>query len=236
MTQQAVPIAALVNLARFHREHEKYYTVAPIREAEEIARVAQAIKALADRWNTTLVDKPDGVRPHYTGCEDLNDPAAIELCGVLFLEGEGEPAELRRIKALLHERSVQCQDVGSWLAEAMTESWQAASALLPVRPLADLLGDRHRIIANNSLAASMSRLAGQCLGRAAELLEAVELTPAAIRADLAGPRWYPGYLYSAAVLLDRSVDLALTSTTLTRDSEPSWRAWLNRVESLSIPD
>ena len=59
---------------------------------------------------------------------------------------------------------------------------------------------------------------------------------AAIRGDLAGPRWYPGYLYSAAVLLDRSVDLALTSTTLTRDSEPSWRAWLGRVERLRIPD
>jgi len=232
MTQQALPLDALANLARFHREHEKYYAVAPIRDAAELGRLAQTVKGLADRWSTVEVQPPDGPRPPYTGCEDLNDTAVIELSGVLFLEGGGEPAELAALKGGLRARAAQYEQAGAWLTEAMTVSWRSAAGLLPVRPLGDLLGERHRIIANNSLAAAMSTLVGSLLGRAADLLDQLDLTPEGVRADLAGPRGYPGYLYSAALLLDRAIDLAVTSTTLTRDSEPAWRAWQARVAAL----
>jgi hypothetical protein len=65
-----------------------------------------------------------------------------------------------------------------------------------------------------------------------DILDTLDLTPDGVRADLSGPRLTPGYLYSAAMLLDRAADLAVTSTALTRDSEPAWRAWSARVESL----
>ena len=33
----------------------------------------------------------------FEGAEDLNDAAALQLDGVLFMEGEGEPTEIGRL-------------------------------------------------------------------------------------------------------------------------------------------
>jgi hypothetical protein len=65
------------------------------------------------------------------------------------------------------------------------------------------------------------------------LREAMCFEPQRVRADLSGARTTAGFLYSAAELLDRAVDLLVTSTTLTRDSERSWRTWSERVDTLS---
>jgi len=173
----ALPLDALANLAHFHREHEKYYSLAPIRDAEEILRASQTLKALADRWSTVESHPLDGPEPPYTGCEDLNDQAAIETSGVLFMEGGGEPAELLRLKADLRSRAATSEQTGSWLSDAMHISWQSAGALVHVTPLADLLGERHRIIANNLQAADMARLGAALMNRAADILDAVDLTP-----------------------------------------------------------
>ena len=61
-----------------------------------------------------------------------------------------------------------------------------AAALVDIDGLGDLLGERHRIIANDWLAANM-RLIATLLDRAADILDQVDFTPAALRADLAGP-------------------------------------------------
>ena len=226
------PTEALLNLARYHREHEKHYAIAPVRDAEVILRASRTLKALADRWSRAEALLSDQARPAFSGCEDLNDTTAIETLGVLFLEGAGEPAELIRLKQDLRARAEGSQQAGSWLAEAMGTSWESAGALLHIPHLADLLGERHRIIVNNWLAASMSQLTATVVHRAADILDVVDFTPDALRADLTGPRTSPGYLYSAAELLDRAADLAVVSTTLTRDSEPAWRAWQARVEAI----
>ncbi|SDO69666.1 hypothetical protein SAMN04515671_1733 [Nakamurella panacisegetis] len=227
-----VPVAALRNLAHFHREHEKFYAIEPLRRAEAVLRASRTLKALADRWSRTDLRPAAGGGPAYTGCEDLNDPTAIETSGVLFMEGTTEPAELTQLKHDLRSQAMSGEQTGAWLKDAMTASWDSAGALLRVSPLAELLGERHRIIANNWLAADMSRLSAALLNRAADILEAVDFTPGGLRTDLAGPRVTPGYLYSAALLLDRSADLSVTSTTLTRDSEPAWRQWQARVDTL----
>ena len=233
MPSRQLPLDALANLAHFHREHEKYYAIAPLRQAEDVLRASRTLKALADRWSSLDVRRDGGtVAPAYSGCEDLNDPTAIETSGVLFMEGAFAPAEITQLKDDLRTQATGGEQTGAWLKEAMGVSWQSAGALLQVPPLADLLGERHRIIANNWLAADMSRLAAALLQRAVEILDAVDFTPSGLRTDLAGPRTTPGYLYSAAMLLDRAADLAVTSTTLTRDSEPAWRAWQARVETL----
>ena len=233
MPIRQLPLDALINLAHFHREHEKYYAIAPLRQAEDVLRASQTLKALADRWSSLDVRAHHSTAaPAYAGCEDLNDATAIETSGVLFMEGPSEPAEITKLKDDLRTQATGGERTGAWLKEAMGVSWQSAGALLQVPPLADLLGERHRIIANNWLAADMSRLAATSLQRAVEILDAVDFTPSGLRADLAGSRTTPGYLYSAAMLLDRAADLAVTSTTLTRDSEPAWRAWQTRVESL----
>lgn len=230
--EHSPPLDVLVNLARLHREHEKFYAAEPLRDAEAVLRWSRVLKSLADRWERTRVvpGPADGVP--FAGCEDLNDNTAIETGGVLFLEGGGEPAELTRLKEDLAARSRAAEQGGAWLSQAMTAAWELALTLLNVPQFADLLGDRHRIIANNTLAADLSRLVGMLLRRAVDILAVVDFAPGALRADLAGPRRVPGYLYSASELLDRAADLAVTATTLTRDSERAWRAWRARVESL----
>jgi hypothetical protein len=52
----------------------------------------------------------------------------------------------------------------------MESSWAMAQALLPHPGLADLLGERHRIIANDWQSASLQSLIAQPLQRAGELL------------------------------------------------------------------
>ena len=84
----------------YHREHEKYYSEAPLADAISLQRTARTLIALAERWISAEPAAEPGPGP-YAGAPDLNDDRAIETSGVLFMEGEGEPAEISRIKAEL---------------------------------------------------------------------------------------------------------------------------------------
>ena len=85
----------------------------------------------------------------YEGAPDLNAPAALQLDGVLFMEGEGEPGEITHLKRDLRTFADDASGAGEWLATAMQSSWDLAVVLLDLDELADMLGERHRIIANN---------------------------------------------------------------------------------------
>ena len=104
-----------------------------------------------------------------------------------------------------------------------------AQALLPHPQLADLLGERHRIIANDWQAAGLDSLIGQLLRRAGKLLEQLEFTPGALREDLAGPRTATAYLFSASELIDHAADLIADSAKLVHDNERRWRVFHDRV-------
>jgi hypothetical protein len=78
----------------------------------------------------------------------------------------------------------------------------------------------------------MSLLAARLLLRAVDLLERVDFTPKALREDLGGARHVPGYLYSAAELVDRAADLLSDSAGLVHDNERRWRVFHQRVEAL----
>ena len=78
----------------------------------------------------------------------------------------------------------------------------------------------------------MSTLAGRLLLRAVEVLEHVDFSPAALRADLAGVRTSPRRLYSAAELIGRAADLLSDSAGLVHDNERRWRDFRFRVEHL----
>jgi hypothetical protein len=222
---------AILNLSRFHREHEKFYASAPREEAVELQRHARTLQALADRWSTTAPASPSPFSP-YEGATDLNDPAALQLDGVLFMEGEAEPAEISRLKRDLRSVAADSLAAGEWLASAMAASWEVASALLDIDELADLLGERHRIIANDWQAASMSTLTGRLLERAADVLDRVDFSPAALRDDLANAATAPSRLYSAAELVGRAADLLSDSAGLVHDNERRWRTFRIRVAQL----
>jgi hypothetical protein len=152
---------------------------------------------------------------------------------VLFMEGEGEPAEITRIKSELQTIAASSEQSGVWLASAMEASWGMAEALLGYPQLADLLGERHRIIGSNWQNAATAQLIGRYLRRAVAILERVDFSPAALRTDLAGPRAAPGYLFAAAELINHAADLAAASSVLTHENERRWRIFHERIEQIT---
>ncbi|MGY1669198.1 hypothetical protein [Geodermatophilus sp. SYSU D00710] len=224
-------LEAALNLARFHKEHERFYASAPLETALGLQRHARALLALADRWTTVEPAAHRAVSP-FAGTEDLNSEAATALDGVLFMEGEGRPAELTAMIGELRADAETFAGGGEWLATAMQASWQVAASMLQFDELADVMGERHRIISNDWLAAHVQTLIGTLLARAADMLERIELTPAAVRADLAGPRVAPRRLYAAAEVVSRAADLCCESAELVHDNERRWRVTRERTEQL----
>jgi hypothetical protein len=222
------------NLARSHREHELYYSQAPLDQAIALQRISRTLKALAGGWLKTEPRSTDGAHP-YAGCDDLNVQTAIETSGVLFLEGEGEPAEIGRMKRELTAQADEHEQTGAWLAEAMRSTWEAALGLLPIEPLVDLLAERHRIIAANWQNACLSTIVAAQLRRAVEILDHVDFAPSAIRHDLRRHAVTPRYLYAAAELIDRAADLLAEGAVLVHDGERRWRVFSERVDELRHP-
>jgi hypothetical protein len=141
------------------------------------------------------------------------------------MEGEGEPGEIKHLKRDLRVFAEDASAAGEWLDNAMRASWDIAPTLFDIDELADLLGERHRIIANNWQGASMMTLTGRILLRTAELLDRVDFSPAALRADIAEDQISARRLYSAA-------DLLSDYAGLVHDNERRWRAFRGRVEQV----
>jgi hypothetical protein len=224
-------LRASENLATFHHEHEKFYAAAPREQAVALQRYARTLQALAGRWSTTTTASPAPLSA-FEGAQDLNDFAAVQLAGVLFMEGAGEPAEISRLKRDLGTVADDMLAAGNWLVSAMQSAWDTAVALLDITELADLLGQRHRIIVNDWQAGQMSILAGCLLRRAGEILDRVGFAPDALRADLSNTASAPRLLYSAAELIARAADLLSDSAGLVGDNECRWRTFHTRVQRL----
>jgi hypothetical protein len=224
-------LEAIANLARFHREHERFYAQAPLRQALELQAASGALAALASQWSEA--EPSDHPLPlAFAGAEDLNAPGLVGETGILFMDGEGEPAEVERLKRDMENIASDHEQTGSWLSQAMEQAWQMAGALIPFADLADLLGERHRIISNDWEAAGMSALAARSIRRALDLLGMIDFSPPALREDLAGARRNPDYLHGAGELLDHAADLLAKSATLVHENERRWRVFGQRVREL----
>lgn len=151
--------------------------------------------------------------------------------GVLFLEGGGRPAEItkliRELRTLADDDALAS---GEWLATAMQASWDMALALVPIDGLADVLGERHRTIANDWQAANMTTLAGRILQRAGEVLDTIDFSPASLRDDLSGHRVTPPRLYSVAEMIGHAADLC--SDAAGAEHERRWRTFRTRVQDV----
>jgi hypothetical protein len=227
-------LEAVANLSQYHREHEKYYSQAPLETALSLQRVSRTFMALAERWSHVQPEEHP-VRVPFAGAPDLNDDRATELSGVLFMEGDDAPDEIGRMIAELQQHAAAGHQTEEWLSSAMETAWRMAEALLGYAELADLLGERHRIISNDWLNASLAGLIARHLDRAATLLGRVDFSPAAVRADLADGRVSVRYLQSACELIDRAADLAAESSVLVHENERRWRVFRKRVENLTRP-
>lgn len=225
-------LAVARNLSQYHREHEKYYSEAPLTDAISLQRMARTLIALAERWTSAEPAAAPAPSP-FAGTPDLNDDRAIETSGVLFMEGEGEPAEIGRMKSELEAIAAISEQTGSWLASAMEGSWTMAEALLAYPELADLLAERHKIIGNNWQNAFTAQLIARCLRRAVSIMERVDFSPAGLREDLAGARSAPRYLYSAAEMINYAADLSAVSSVLIHEDERRWRIFHERIEQIT---
>jgi hypothetical protein len=226
-------LRTIANLSEFHREHEKFYSQAPLRQAAEIQAASRVLKALAARWSEVDPDEHPLASP-FAGAPDLNPPGLTSETGVLFMEGEGEPAEIARIKRDVDVVVTDMEASGAWLGTAMEQAWQVAGALAAYPALADLIGERHRIIANDWQSAGLQALIARLLRRALELVDKVDFSPASVRADLAGGRAAARYLYSASELIDRAADLMAESAGLVHENERRWRVFAARVRDLLV--
>ena len=226
---------AILNLTTFHREHEKFYASSPRELAVALQRHARTLQALADQWAGTQPSSRSVLSP-YEGTEDLNSAAALQLDGVLFMEGEGRPPEITHLIRDLRAAAADQAGIGEWLGQAMQASWDMAATLAGVGGLADMLGERHRIIANDWQAAGMAVLLGRILDRAGDILDLVDFSPQALRADLAGEKLSTGRLYSAAELISHAADLCSDSAGLVHDNERRWRVIRQRVSEILAAD
>lgn len=75
-------------------------------------------------------------------------------------------------------------------------------------------------------------VAATLLARAADMLDRVELTPAALRADLAGARVAPQRLHAAAEVLSHAADLCCESAQSVHDDERRWRVTRGRIDQV----
>ena len=173
-----------------------------------------------------------GTNP-FMGSEDLNKLSTIQYNGLLFMEGEGEPVELKRYIRDTKTLADDFMETGAWLSSAMEQSWKSAIPLTKVPPFASVLGERHRIIVNDWQAAKLSQLVAELIYRSIEIIESLEFTKDAVRKDLAGPKLYPEYIYSATELLDRAADLASQSAVLVHDNERRWRVFRKKLFQVS---
>ena len=114
-------LEVISNLSKYHREHEKYYGQAPLRTAIEIQDAAKTLKTLADKWLSLQATQKTQGNP-YMGCEDLNEKATIQHDGLLFMEGETEPAEISKLKRQIGNISEDSERAGLWLSKAMENS------------------------------------------------------------------------------------------------------------------
>ncbi len=231
-SQHDALLEMVLNLSAYHHEHEKYYAHKPLEAAQRLHGYSLSLKTLAARWEHV---EPSTAAPGspYAGADDLNEFMAIQNDGVLFMEGEGEPAEITRLKQDLATIADDAEQTGTWLAQAMQASWEIAKSLLDYPELADLLAERHRIIGHDWQNANTNRLSAQVLRRVGDVLGKVDFSPPAIRADLADRRSYPKYLYSASELLDYVIRLTTESTTLVLENERRWRVFHARVAELT---
>jgi hypothetical protein len=226
-----IPLDGLVAVARWHREHERFHSMNALQDAADLRRHSNALKLLARRW----LDDHDEESASFSvtdplfraaGCEDLNDPGSVATTGVLFMEGESEPAELSQMKLKLAGMAAGFDEVSAWLAEKMAPAWERESVLL-TSTLTSAAQPRFATLTRTTRAGTALGLVARLLHAAVGAIAAQPLAPSDVRGDPGGSAQR---LLAASWLLDEaSSTLAETAADLAR-SDPDWTAYLAALD------
>lgn len=229
-------VKALDNIATYHREHERYYTVHKYEYAAELAREANKLKVVGDVWLATAKPGPnypgtDFSQPAFrpVGCDDLNALSAIASIGILFMEGQGEPTEIRLLKAKLGARGDGSVQAGEWLAGMMATAWPRESVLLDDE-LANVARPRYRTIATNWIGSLEMILLGRLLLLAADKLAAIDFTPRALRAGTkeAGER-----IILAARIIEQAARLEAIGGVELSGNDECWTDYRDQLKNVT---
>lgn len=229
----------LQNIARTHREHERFYSVHGLELAAELAREAVKLKLLADRWLESEASPPpqgsglegavDYQHPWYqaAGCEDLNSSSAVAMIGILFTEGAGEPPELRALKTKLAAQAQSLEGVARYLDGKMEAAWEREKATLEPELLAASFS-RYQTIITNYMSARYFLIAGKALALAHEILSCLDFTPVGVRANR---KLYGEYLLLAGWFIDEAVQVLARQAAGQLSSDPYWTDYLNQLQT-----
>jgi hypothetical protein len=226
-------IEGMLNIARYHREHERFHSMNGLETAMDLRRDANALKLLAERWLTVdedaaspAVDYQDALF-RAVGCADLNDRTAVATTGILFMEGEQEPQESTQTKERLRGTAAGLATASAWLAEKMDAAWEREQALL-TSGFADAVHPRLMALTRTTLTGAKLGVVARLLGAASAALERQDLTPSGIRENR---RDAGCLLLTASWLIDRAAALMAEQSADLSLSDPDWTRSIQTLES-----
>lgn len=226
-------IGGMLDVARYHREHERFHSMNGLETAMDLRRDANALKMLAERW--MMPDKAEASAAvdyqdesfRAAGCADLNDRTAVAATGILFMEGESEPQEMLQVKGRLRGVSMGLAAASQWLSQKMDAAWARERALLTPE-LVDAVHPRFMALTRTTLTGAKLGVVARLLDVAAAALDGQDLTPPGIRKDRQGAgrlllttSWFIDR--AAALLAEQAADLSL--------SDPDWTSYIRELES-----
>jgi len=219
-------------VAEYHREHERFHSMSGLQQAADLRKDSNALKVLANRWFRAAETEPstiDYADPRFraAGCEDLNDKAGIATTGILFMEGEGEPAELLQLKAKLSGMAEGLARASFWLSEKMDAGWERESVLLTAE-MASAARPRLVALEHTTLAALKMGVVARLLRAAVTALSAQELVPASIRKDPSGTAQL---FLTASWLMDEAAGLLADQANDMARSDPEWTEYMTELQS-----
>lgn len=232
----------MAEVARFHREHERFHSLHGLERAVELRQESNKLKILADRWFAAAAPGSDASgngapagaafdasdpRFRAAGCADLNQRGAIAAIGVLFMEGESEPRELVDLRRRLRSYADEYVQSSAWLSEKMDAGWKREQALLSP-DYAHLAGTRFAVLTRTTMSAATMSVVGRLLGAAAETIEAMDLRPEAVRVDLGGNA---ALLRSLSWIVDHAAALLARQGAELGLSDPDWTRYLEALDA-----
>lgn len=227
---QRPPLDKLLGIAEYHREHERFYASEGLRQALALRQGAEALKRLADRW----LDREAGegraesdATFQVMGSPDLNDWAAIATSGILFMEGEGEPAEIDRLRERLRGQAAEYERYARWLGEKMEAAWPREAALL-TPDMIDLAYSRHMVLLRTTLHGEKVAVAGRLLAAAERALSAGRFDPATIRSRR---QEMANLIYTAGLMLDAAAALLAEQASELALADPDWTRYIEGLRA-----
>lgn len=227
----AMDLGVQRNIATYHREHERFYALDITESAVDLYREANKLRMVAAVWLSGEGRVPrtdiDFTLPQYqaAGCEDLNALQAIAAIGVLFMEGEAEPSEIRTMKAKLQALAGVWSHVGQWLSDKMDAAWLREQATC-TPALIGLAQARFNTIATNWRGAREMALSGQLLTLALAALQTIDFNPAALRADRAAAG---RQLLEVAWIVALSAQVRARSAADLAENDRNWTTYLDSL-------